>query len=383
MTWLTWLAANWLTFLIVIFSFGLIVFVHELGHFAIAKRVGIRVYEFALGFGPRVFGRKRDETEYNLRAFPFGGFVRMEGEDDAEADPNDSGSFQNKSVLSQIAVVGGGCFMNYLCALLVFLFLGFARGIPSMVPAQVAVISNVEKSSPAEAVGLQKGDKVVAVGGKAIGNWSELVAAVSPNPGKELAVTVIRDGQEHQVRVTPREKTLDDGKKVGQLGILNSTLLTVHFEPATSAFQVFQETGALLGKITVLPVVIVYRMCRKQIEPKVVAENMGGPLLIGQMFFEIYQQGIWPLLFFWAFICASVGAFNLLPFPALDGARMFFLGIGALRGRPLDPRKEGMVHMVGLVLLLSVMVLFTVQDVKRMVQGIRFFSLITGVGFLG
>lgn len=380
MSWLTWIAANWLTFLIVIFSFGFIVFVHELGHFAIAKRVGIRVYEFALGFGPRLLGRKRGETEYNLRIFPFGGFVRMEGEDDPESDPNDPGSFQNKPVLSQIAVLGGGCFMNYVCALVVFVFIGFAHGIPTIVRASVAVISNVEKESPAARAGLLQGDKVVNVDGKTIANWEDLIASVSPNPGKELKVTVLRDGQEQVFKVVPREKTGDDGKKVGQLGVLNSQLLTVQFEPATSGFQVFQETGAWLGRITILPAVIVHKMISKQIEPKTVAENMGGPLLIGQMFFEIYHQGVWALLFFWAFICASVGAFNLIPFPALDGARMLFLGFGAIRGRPLDPRKEGMVHMVGLMLLLSVMVLFTIQDVSRMIKGVKFFSVLVGAG---
>ena len=382
MNWLTWIAANWMTLLVVIFSFGFIVFVHELGHFAIAKRVGIRVYEFALGFGPRLWGRKYGETEYNLRIFPFGGFVRMEGEDDPESDPNDPGSFQNKPVLSQIAVVGGGCFMNYLCSMLVLLCIGFAHGVPEI--GRAAIISGVEKDSPAAKAGLQAGDRVLTVDGKPIGLWPDLTDAVEPNPGRELAITVRRNGQEQSFKVVAREKIGEGGKRAGQLGVLNSQqLIAIKFKPATSATQVFQDTGAWLGRITVLPAVIVYRMLAKQIEPKVVAEGMGGPLLIGQMFFEIYHQGIWALLFFWAFICASVGAFNLIPFPALDGARMVFLGIGAVRGRPLDPRKEGMVHMVGLMLLLSVMVLFTIQDVKRMIGGVKFFSLVVGSWWAG
>src|SRR5689334_14628 len=123
MTWLYWLATNWVALVVVLLAFGFIIFVHELGHFMIAKRVGVRVHEFALGFGPKLYSRKNGETEYCLRIFPFGGFVRMEGEDEGESDPNDPGNFQNKSVGAKMAVLVGGCAMNYLSALIVLLVL--------------------------------------------------------------------------------------------------------------------------------------------------------------------------------------------------------------------------------------------------------------------
>jgi regulator of sigma E protease len=367
-----WFVHNWPALLVVLFAFGLIIFVHELGHFSIAKRVGIRVHEFALGFGPKLFSRTKGETEYCLRAFPFGGFVRMEGEDDPDSDPNDPGSFQNKSMLAQVAVLGGGCFMNYMSALLVLLLIGFCKGIPSAGPT--TVVKDVMPGSPALAAGIQAKDKIVAINGAPVPNWSSLTAAIEPNAGKSIKVTVQRDGQEKTFDIVPRADK--DDAKIGRIGVQPSgNLMNPEFVKPDNPMQVFTASGRYLATVTLLPIDIISGLLvTKKYDFKQVKEGTGGPVMIGQMFFEVYQKGIWTLLFFWAIICCSVGAFNLIPFPALDGARIFFIGVGALRGRPLDPRKEGMLHVAGLMLLLTLMVLFTIQDVSRMVQGIHLFS---------
>lgn len=360
--------------LVVLLAFGLVIFVHELGHFSIAKWVGIRVHEFALGFGPRLFGWRRGETEYNLRAFPFGGFVRMEGEDDPESNPNDPGSFQNKPVASQMAVVGGGVFMNYLCALLVLLLVGFLYGVPDVAPTDTTAVGVVVTGSVAEKAGLQVFDKLMAVNGQPVAHWSDVLDKIQPNPGKEITLTVQRGNEQKTFKMVPEEGTLN-GKKVGRIGIAPGGGKFV-FEPATSAMQVFEGAGRWLVRVTLLPFDLVSRLVHKEMSVNSARQQMGGPIAIGAMFYEIIAKGLPSILFFWAVISASVGGFNILPIPALDGARMLFLAVGAVRGRPIDPRKEGMVHMVGLMVLLAVMVLFSIQDVARLLHGIKFFSIV-------
>lgn len=369
---LGWLATNWVALVVVLLSFGFIIFVHELGHFLTAKRVGITVHEFALGFGPKLFSRMHNGTEYCLRIFPFGGFVRMEGEDDPEGNPEDPGSFQNKSVMAQIVVLGGGCFMNYVSALVVLLLLGFVRGIPDLVPP--SIVESVQQDSPAARAGIAKGDRIVAVNSTTVENFRDLLREVRPRGGEEITVTVDRGGQSLSFKLTPKlEENPATHEKVGRMGVIPPKQSTLSWKPASGAGEVFEMAGGWLVRITVLPFEIVARLTRSEVTLKEVGEGTGGPLLIGQMLFELYHQGIWALLFFWAIICTSVGSFNLLPIPALDGARILFVSIGALRGRPLDPRKEGMVHMVGLAVLLVVMFAFSVQDVLRMVRGVKFF----------
>ncbi len=371
-SWLSWFATNWVALLVVLLAFGFIILVHELGHFLTAKRVGITVHEFALGFGPRVFSRKVDETEYCLRAFPFGGFVRMEGEDDPEADPNDPGSFQNKSVLSRLVVLGGGCFMNYVSATFALLLIGFVHGIPAIVHSNV--VGGVVANSPAAKAGLQAGDRIVAVDGTTVGNFEALQQQIKGRGNMLTTISVLRDGKALSFQVTPQVAQVPGvAHSRALIGVRQSGIATIAWTPSQGARQVFAWTGNWVNQVTFLPLTIMERIHSHQMTVSQVREDSGGPLAIGQMLFELYHQGVWALMFLWAIICLSVGAFNLLPFPALDGARMLFVGLGAVRGRPLDPRKEGVVHTVGLAVLLLVMVMFTVQDVHRIFSNIHFF----------
>ena len=378
LTKLEWLAANWVALAVVLLSFGFIIFVHELGHFLTAKRVGITVYEFALGFGPKLFARTVDGTEYCLRAFPLGGFVRMEGEDDPDANPDDPGSFLNKPWMSQIVVLGGGCFMNYVSALAALLLLGFVHGSmpnPDRMLVPLNLVGGIQDGSPAAKAGLAVDDRIVAINDAPVENFLDVVSKVRGHGGEEIKVSVVREGKPIDFRLVPL--AVDDGspehRKIGRMGVIPTSKGTIAWVPIDSAADCFSRSGQWITKITLLPFEILSRLTRHEITVKEVGEGTGGPLLIGQMLFEVYHQGIWALLFFWAIICTSVGSFNLLPIPALDGARILFVSIGALRGRPIDPRKEGVVHLAGLVVLLCAMAAFSVHDVIRMWHGVHFF----------
>ena len=366
---------NTIALAVVLLAFGMVIFVHEAGHFSIAKWVGIRVHEFALGFGPRLYGFRKGETEYNLRAFPFGGFVRMEGEDDPDSRPDDPGSFQNKTVGQQLAVLGGGVAMNYICAFIVLVCIGFARGVPTMEQAEpTSVVGDVVAGSVADKAGIRKKDRIVSVDGQPISTFKELLEKVQPSGGKELTLVVDRRGEMLTLKMTPLSEE-SGGKKVGRIGVKNQNVFKPVFTPVSNPSEVFVMAGTWLGRITMMPFELVKRVfITREMSATYARENMGGPIAIGQMFFEIYYEGFWAIAFFWAVISASVGGFNILPIPALDGARIFFVGLGAIRGRPIDPRKEGMVHMVGLVVLMTVMLLFSIQDVMRIFKGVKFFS---------
>ncbi|MCL6634647.1 MAG: site-2 protease family protein, partial [Peptococcaceae bacterium] len=204
-----------LTFVASVFVFGMLVFFHELGHFAVAKLVGIKVHEFSLGFGPRLFGIPVGETSYNVRALPLGGFVRMAGMDpNEEEDPKDEQrGFNKKTVGQRIAVIFAGPLMNFLLAVLLASGVFFFQGLP--VPSAGTKIGQVVPNSPAEKAGILPGDRIVAVNDRPVEKWVELVSFINQRPEQDLKLTVVRDGAEKQLEV----KTLRDENGLGKIGI--------------------------------------------------------------------------------------------------------------------------------------------------------------------
>jgi regulator of sigma E protease len=358
------------------------IFIHELGHFLMAKKVGITVHEFALGFGPKLlqFGKKKKtgpededpagdepkETEYCLRLVPFGGFVSMEGEDNP-GDPDDPGNFNNKSVIDRFKVIVAGCVMNYAAGIILLLLVGFIWGIA--LPNPPAVVGDIitGKGFPMENSGIQKGDKIVRVNDTPIENFDQLSTIISPmTEGQDVQIFVDRKGT-----VIPFNLKIkyDPQAKRGMLGFAPvQGFMGFKFEkqpPMVIVTETFRKTYML----TIMPAIIVQKLMSREMTPKQIREGTAGPIGIGQMLFDISKQGIPSLLYMCAILSILIGAFNLIPFPALDGARAFFLGIEWIRKKPLDPAKEGMMHQLGFIVLIILVLIVSYNDVLRLIKG--------------
>lgn len=339
--------------LAIVLVFGGLVFVHELGHFLVAKRVGVMVHEFALGFGPRLLARRRGETVYALRLLPLGGFVRLAGmyppRDPSEVPPPGRG-FNDKTVLQRMAVAAAGPLMNVGVAVLLLAVLLAVVGVRLPVP----VVAGVEPGRPAAAAGLQPGDAIVAVDGTPVRQWVQVQRAIAASPGRPLTLTLRRDGREVTVTVTP--DTVDGH---GFLGVRPQVAVR-RLGPLTALAEGVRWTGDLV-RLTGQGLMAVLRGREEA--------DLLGPVGIGQQIGAASRQGLGALLFLAALLSVNLGLLNLLPFPALDGSRLAFLLLEAVRGRPVDPERENWIHAVGFALLMVLLLVVTYRDLLRLQQG--------------
>lgn len=334
-----------MTFLLAILVFGLLILVHELGHFLAAKWVGIRVYEFAIGMGPLLFSRERGGTKYSLRLFPIGGFNKMAGMEPGDED-NPAG-FNRKSLWQRTAVISAGSIMNILWALVLFIFVFAVLGVPS----QANIVGEVMANSPAAQSGIQPGDKITAIDGIKVDNWNQLVDIIHESPGKTLSLTIVRGDRQFEVSTKP---VLDDENNMGLIGIKQSRQRSGLFEAV-----------ALGVKNTVVITVAIVSGLVQMITGKIPAE-VAGPVGIVSILGNVAQFGLANILNFQGLLSLNLGLINLFPIPALDGSRLVFLGIEGLRGKPLDPQKENLIHLVGFALLIMLMLFITYQDILRL-----------------
>lgn len=331
-----------------IIVFGIIIFVHEYGHYIAARRSGIKVLELALGFGPRILGWSKEGTDYSLRAIPFGGFCRMLGEDPDEKD--EPGNFMEKPIKNRIAVVAAGSVMNFVLAIvLLFVVYFFFVGVPVEESTQ---IGGVVPERPAAEVGLQEGDELLAVEGVAVDEWQDVVALIEQREGEEITLTFVREGDERTVSVTPVTQETPEG---GERGVIGITPPVAKYNFLGSITTSFQYIGLILTAL--------YQTVTGQIPLDVV-----GPVGIIGFVGEAAAMGIVNLLLLTSLISFSLGIMNILPIPALDGGRLVFLVIEGIRGRPLDPEKEGFVHMMGFAALILLILVVTYNDILRMFE---------------
>lgn len=329
-----------LTAISAIFVFLMVIVVHEFGHFIVAKSVGIRVNEFAIGMGPKLFQRRKGETEYTFRAFPIGGYVKMEGEDEASNDPR---SFGNVPVLSRIAVVAAGAIMNFILAIVILSIVTYGIGTP------INTISDTIENSPASKV-IESGDKIIAINGVDIETWDDIVKNInSADVTKEMIITVDRNGSELDLSLIPQ---VNDGKIT--VGIVPDYAKTLK----GSIKGGFEKTGEF--------VVLMFDFIKMIFKGEVGINHLSGPVGVIKEVGNAAEMGIYNLLYILGFISVNLGFFNLLPIPALDGSRIIFLLIELVRGKPMDPNKEGFVHFIGFVLLISLMLVVTYKDIIRL-----------------
>lgn len=334
------------------FVFATFALSHELGHFIVGKAAGVKVYEFAVGFGPLVWRRKRGETAYSLRALPLGAFVKFAGLDrpddpQDDVDASDPRSFRAKPLRWRIATILAGPFMNFVMAFLLFSVVFVAAGVP------VAVVSEVYPGMPAQAAGLRAGDKVVAVGGTATETVAEVRDAISANPGKPIDITVERDGARVTLQVTP-SKDPETGQ--GMIGVLLS-------EPwqRASVFRALRAGATFTVDISKGLLVMLGRMITGRVKPEV-----AGPIGIAQAVSQTARLGMVNLLYLAALLNVNLGLLNLLPIPVLDGGWIVLLGIEALRRRPLNEEQEAFARMVGMAILALLIAFATFSDIARL-----------------
>ncbi len=322
--------------------FGLLILVHELGHYFVARLTGIRVLELAIGFGPKIIGWTKNNTDYSLRIFPLGGFCRMLGENPEEA--NEPDSFPQKPIISRAAVLVSGAGMNLILAVVVFFIIFFFLiGVPV---TDSGMIGQVIEEMPAVSAGLQKGDIITSIDGQPVRDWEDVLVLISSKPATQIELQVERDNLEFPVLL---QTEMDPETGRGMIGITPPVLKYRFFDSFTLSFQRF---GMIISSIFQ---VITGRA------PLDVAGPVGIIFVIG----EVAQTGMVNLLLLTALISISLGIMNLLPIPALDGGRLFFLIIEGLRGKRIDPEKEGFIHFVGFAILILLILFVTYQDLIR------------------
>ncbi|ANU10552.1 zinc metalloprotease Lmo1318 [Planococcus antarcticus DSM 14505] len=409
-----------------IIIFGALVFFHEFGHFLFAKRAGILVREFAIGMGPKILGITKGETLYTLRLLPIGGYVRMAGEDmdtihlqaghrigvllnkegqakkiimnqkhvypeilfleveeadlekelwikgydedeklvrievarDAVVEENGRETilapydrqFDSKSVGKRFMTIFAGPLFNFILAFLIFTAIGMMQGVPTFEP----IITEVTEESPASEAGMQDGDLVTEIEGNSIATWDELVESVQNNAGNPLEFNIERDGQSLDFTITP-EISEQSTEEIGVIGVLYQSPVEKDFlgSFAYGAEQTifwFKEIFRLLGML---------------VTGQFTIDALSGPVGIYKTTEEVAKYGFFTLMSWAGMLSINLGIMNLLPLPALDGGRLMFFILEAVRGKPVDRQKEGMVHFVGIMLLMLLMIVVTWNDIQK------------------
>jgi regulator of sigma E protease len=347
-------------------ALGVLVFVHECGHFLTAKRLGVKVLRFSIGFGPIFWKRQPGETEYALSAIPLGGYVKMLGED-ADGDPVPPEelhrAFSSQRPLRRAAIIAAGPLTNFVFAFLVYSLVYASAGAP--MPSTEPRLGGVSASMPAERAGLKAGDVVVSIDGTSIESWEVLSKTVRGSGGKTLHMVVERDGSRVDIEVTPEEHDLTspDGSKAERAFLIG--VEPSHQWENVGAFKAIE----LAAEQSVGTALAVLQGLGHMITGHVSVKELGGPIAIAQAAGRQARNGVWNYLMMLALLSINLGVLNLMPVPALDGGHLALLSIEGVLGRPLKPRALELAQQVGVLLLVSLMVFVFYNDIHRLVQG--------------
>jgi len=344
-----------------------VVFFHELGHFWMARRCGVRVEVFSIGFGPELFGfTDRTGTRWKVSALPFGGYVKMLGQTERIVDkfgteremtPEEKAvSFHHKSIPQRIAIVVAGPFANFVLATVVFIWLFSTQEFISN------VVGGVPAGSGAEAAGIRAGDRIVAMNGWSIRRFDHIVMEVQLNGDQRMQITIVREGQKIALTAYPKLETVEDqrGEKrqIYRLGIQPSEKDAVTYTFSQAVLYAFEDTYRFTT--------FTLRYLGKMLAGERPSADIGGPLRIGEYAGEAAKIGVTPLVDLIARLSLSLGLLNLFPIPLLDGGHIVFYAIEAIRGRPLGERAQEMGMRIGIVLILGLMVFATWNDLVHL-----------------
>ncbi len=347
-----------MTILSAIVVLGLLIFIHELGHFLAAKKTGVGVLKFSLGFGPKIFGFKRGETEYLLSAIPLGGYVKMIGEDSKDEELAPDKSFSQKSVKTRALIISAGPAANFLLAIIIF-WVVFMVGVPTLTP----LIGEIKEGFPAEEKGLRAGDRIVAFEGKPIRRWEDLAVKVHRSPGRPVHITIERDGDLFDLTITPKptkqKNIFGEEQEIGLLGIAPSEEFVIErADPITALYLAFIKTVYLIRIILISLVKLIQRV--------IPLSSIGGPILVAQMAGEQARVGFLSLFLFTAVLSVNLGVLNLLPIPILDGGHLLFAALEGLRGKPISLKKREIAQQIGLAFLIGLMIFAFYNDIFRL-----------------
>jgi len=372
------------TLVVFLVILSILIFVHELGHFLVAKKAGIKVEEFGFGLPPRVWGKKIGETIYSLNLLPIGGFVRLYGENEEEPSKkeNISRQFLTKPKKVRAAVAVAGVIMNFLLAVVVFSIIYTKLGIPTQTE-QVKVVG-IASSSPAEEAGLKENDTVLLVQSIQIKTTQEFIDLVQKYAGKEIVLEIFREkdnpcrekvlgaypgikiscsGENLVLYVTPRENP-PEGE--GPLGVAISNTEIKFYPlwqmPFRGAVEGIRESLAWASMI----VAGIGQMLYKLVTAGVVPADVAGPVGIFQLTGQVAKTGAYSVLQFLGVLSIHLAIINILPIPALDGGRLLFIGIEAVTGRRVKTKVEAYIHQIGMIFLLLLILLITVNDLSRL-----------------
>ncbi len=341
---------------------GILIIIHELGHFLLAKKTGVGVLTFSIGFGPKLLGRKIGETEYLLSAFPLGGYVKMVGEDpEEEVQTTDiQRSFSHQGLVKRIAIVAAGPLFNLLLAVVIFLAIFVSYGVPVLTTR----VGGVEPDSPAFRSGVQQGDRIVGVDGREVKKWEELSSQIKESQGRSLKFRLQRDSRELELTVQPIRR---EGKNIfGErqeswaIGIASEVAIEKS-DPLLAVGQAFSKTG----EYSILTLVALFKMIKGEVSPK----TLGGPLLIAQMAGQQAREGLGSFFFFVAILSVNLGVLNLLPIPVLDGGHLLFFLLEGILGRPVKLKHRERAQQVGIFVLILIMIYAFYNDIARFFGG--------------
>ncbi|MEK3786625.1 MULTISPECIES: RIP metalloprotease RseP [Paenibacillus] len=414
----------------IFFMFFLVVAVHEWGHYYFAKRAGILVREFAIGFGPKMFSYKKNETQFTFRLLPFGGFARMAGEDpdliqiepgqtinvrltdglvkrmftddldkqknviqgevqhidledaltitlladgetmtysvhpqaiivskgrEIQIAPRDR-QYGSKTVGQRALAIFAGPLMNFVLAFFLFAIYIQVNGVQIDNPTYIK-IGEITAGSPAEQAGLQKGDIINEINGTPVGaDQQKAIELISGSQDVPMSWQIKREDKPMDITVVPRAMPGQEGGKVG-----------ISLELPTRSAGI-GETLKLSGQYTVDTSMLIFRGLQQLVQ-NFALDDIGGPVRTIEVTGQVAKSGLVQMMYWTAMISINLGIFNLLPIPALDGSRLIFLGIEAVRGKPIDPSREGMVHFVGFAMLFLLMLAVTYNDILRLISG--------------
>ena len=355
-----------ITVLAAIFVLGVLVFIHELGHFLSAKLFRIRVDRFSLGYPPRIVGKKVGETDYCISAIPFGGYVKIAGMVDESLDKKalegkpEPWEFRSKPWIQKVIVIMAGSLMNILFAFAVFVGAALIYGVGEQVPG--TTVGDLIEGKPAQQAGMLPGDRIVSIDGTDVHEWEDLTRIVHNLPGQLLRVTWARGDSLHWADITPELEKIPDGNRIREVGLIG---VFPKFEARPAGFGRALVTGwGTLSGYTGLVVVSIVRL----IKGEETIRSLAGPITISRMAGESARSGWGTLIGFMAILSLNLGILNLLPIPVLDGGHLVFLSIEGIIRRPIPVKMKMIVQQVGMILIFGLMIFVIYNDVIRAIQ---------------